>query len=108
MYALLRYLYVPPPYFYLGGFLNTELKQEKTIQRLCALCHNPAKGCLMPHSLLSSFQCPGLVPFYFGIAEKLNIYKTQIPCLYFNGCFFPVLWQISAKILSTGGAVSSL
>lgn len=108
MYALLRYLYVPPPHFYLGVFLNTELKQEKTIQRLCALCHNPAKGCLMPHSLLSSFQCPGLVPFYFGIAEKLNIYKTQIPCLYFDGCFFPVLGQISAKILSTGGAVSSL
>lgn len=62
----------------------------------------------MPHSLLSSFQCPGLVPFYFGIVEKLNIYEIQIPCLYFDGCSFPVLAQISAKIPSTGGAVSSL
>lgn len=55
------------------------------------------------------------VPFYFRIAEKLNIYKTQIPCLYFDVVwgvfgvfFFLVLGQIPAKILSTGSTVSSL
>lgn len=30
------------------------------------------------------FSVSRLVPFYFGIAEKLNLYKTQIPCLCFD------------------------
>lgn len=100
------YMYSLPSLF--RCFFNTELKQIK-LQRSCALLGNPAKGCLMPHSLLAPFQCPGylLFPLFFGIAEWWNIWKTQIPCLYFD-VFFPVLSQISAKILLTGDAISSL
>lgn len=48
------------------------------------------------------------VPFYFGITEKLNIYKTQISCLYYDVGFFSCAWANFCKISLDWDAVSSL